>query len=71
MQIMCDTSSVYHVQHVVLRATWYEGRAHLLSLTEFKWLLFQLYFIVFFCLFVFLRSPAISLGEIFAYVTVF
>ena len=33
------------MQHVVLRATWYEGTAQLLSLTEFKLHLFQLYFI--------------------------
>ena len=32
----CNTSSAYHVQHVVLRATWYEGTAQLLSLLEFK-----------------------------------
>ena len=25
---MCNTSSAYHVRHVVLRATWYEGTAH-------------------------------------------
>ena len=30
------TSSAHHVQHVVLRATWYEGTAQLLSLTEFE-----------------------------------
>ena len=36
VQITCKTSSAYHVQHVVLRATWYEGTAQLLSLTEFK-----------------------------------
>ena len=35
VQIMCNTSSTYHVQHVI-RATWYEGTAQLLSLTEFK-----------------------------------
>ena len=42
-----------HVQHierlsrasVVLRATWYEGTAELLSLTELKSHLFELYFI--------------------------
>ena len=39
------TSSAYHVQHVVLRATWYEGTAQLLSLTEYKSHLFELYFI--------------------------
>ena len=31
VQITCNTSSAYHVQHVVLRATWYEGTAQLLS----------------------------------------
>ena len=45
VQITCNTSSTYHVQHVMLRATWYEGTAQLLSLTEFKSHLFQLYFI--------------------------
>ena len=45
VQITCNTSSAYHMQHVVLRATWYEGTAQLLSLTEYKSLLFQLYFI--------------------------
>ena len=44
VQITCNTSSVYHVQHVVLRATWYEGTAQLLSLTELKSHLFELYF---------------------------
>ena len=44
-QITCDTSSAYHVQHVVSRATWYERTAQLLSLTEFKLHLFELYFI--------------------------
>ena len=29
-------SCAYHVQHVVLHATWYEGTTQLLSLTEFK-----------------------------------
>ena len=33
------------VQHVVLRATWYQGTAQILSLTELKSRLFQLYFI--------------------------
>ena len=45
VQITCNTSSAYHVQHVVLRATWYEGTAQLLSLTELKSHLFQLYFV--------------------------
>ena len=34
VQVTCNTSSAYHAQHVVLRATWYEGTAQLLSLTE-------------------------------------
>ena len=45
VQIPCNTSSTYHVQHVVLRATWYEGTAQLLSLTELKSHLFELYFV--------------------------
>ena len=45
VQITCNTSSAYHVQHVVLRATWYEGTAQLLSLTELKLHLFELYFV--------------------------
>ena len=36
VQITCNTSSAYHVQHVVLRATYYKGTAQLLSLTELK-----------------------------------
>ena len=35
VQIMCNTLSAYRV-HVMLRATWYEETAQLLSLTEFK-----------------------------------
>ena len=34
VQITCNTSSAYHVQRVVLLATWYEGTAQLLNLTE-------------------------------------
>ena len=45
VQITCNTLSTYHVQHVILHATWYEGTAQLLSLTELKWHLFELYFI--------------------------
>ena len=44
VQITCNTSSAYHVQ-LVLRATWFEGTAQLLSLTELKLHLFELYFI--------------------------
>ena len=36
VQITCNTSSAYHVRHVVLRAMWYEGTAQLLYLTEFE-----------------------------------
>ena len=28
-KITCNTLSAYHMQHVVLRATWYEGTAQL------------------------------------------
>ena len=45
VQITCNTSSAYHVQ-LVLGATWCEGTAQLLSLTELKSHLFELYFIV-------------------------
>ena len=45
VQITCNTSSAYRVQHVVLRATWYEGTAQLLSSTELKSHLFELYVI--------------------------
>ena len=44
VQITCNTLNAYHVQHV-LRATWYEGTAQLLSLTVLKSHLFELYFI--------------------------
>ena len=36
VQTTCNTSSAYHAQQVVLRATWYEGTAQLLSMTELK-----------------------------------
>ena len=45
VQIMCNTSNAYHVQHVALLATRYEGTAQLLSLTELKSHLFELHFI--------------------------
>ena len=45
VQITCNTSNAYHVQHAVLRATWHEGTAQLLSLTELKSNLFELYFV--------------------------
>ena len=45
VQITCNTSSAYHVQHVVLHAIWYEGTAQLLSLIELKSHLFELYFV--------------------------
>ena len=34
VQITCNTLSAYHMQLVVLRATWYEGTAQLLSLNR-------------------------------------
>ena len=34
VEIMCNTSSAYHVQHVMLCAMWHEGKAQLLSLTK-------------------------------------
>ena len=45
VQITCNISSAYHVPYVVLCAAWYEETAQLLSLTEFKSHLFELYFI--------------------------
>ena len=45
VQITRNTSGAYHVQRVVLHATWYEGTARLLSLTELKSHLFGLYFL--------------------------
>ena len=42
VQSTCNTSSAFHVQRVVLRATLYEGTAQLLSLAEFKSHLFYL-----------------------------
>ena len=46
VQITCHISSTYHVQHVVLLVTWYKGTAQLLSFSEVKLHLFELYFIV-------------------------
>ena len=43
VQIVRNTSSAYHVEHAMLRATWYEETAQLLSLTELKSHLFELY----------------------------
>ena len=43
--IMCNKSSACHMQHAVLGASLYEGTAQLLSLTELKSHLFELYFI--------------------------
>ena len=34
--IMCNTSSAYNMQHVMILAMWYEGTAQLLNLTERK-----------------------------------
>ena len=42
VQITCNTSNAYHVQHVVFRASWYEGTAQILRLTEYKSHLFEL-----------------------------
>ena len=36
VQITCKILSAHHVQHVVLRATWYKGTARLLRMTELK-----------------------------------
>ena len=44
VQITCNTSSAYHLQHVVLRTTWHKETAQL-SLTECKLHLFELYLI--------------------------
>ena len=52
-QVAQAQSCANHMQHierlsrasVVLRATWYEGTAKLLSLTELKSHLFELYFV--------------------------
>ena len=52
-QVARAQSCANHVQHIqrlsrasgMLRATWYEGTAQLLSLTELKSHLFELYFI--------------------------
>ena len=44
VQITCNTSSAYHVQHVVLRATRYEGTAQLLRLADLKSHLYKLCF---------------------------
>ena len=43
VQIKCNTFSAYHV---VLHATWYEGTDQLLSLTELKSHLFELFFLL-------------------------
>ena len=44
VQITCNTERLSRAS-VLLRATWYEGTAQLLSLTELKSHLFELYFI--------------------------
>ena len=36
VQITCNRSSPYHVQHVLLHAMWYKWVAQLLNLTEFE-----------------------------------
>ena len=45
VQIMCNTSSAYHVQVSCYMPTWYEGTAQLLSLTDLNSHLYELYFI--------------------------
>ena len=45
MQITCNKSSTYYMQHVVLHGTWYNGTAQLWNSTESKLHLFELYFI--------------------------
>ena len=45
VQKTCNISSAYHVQRVMLCAKWYEGKAQLIRLAEFKPHLFELYFI--------------------------
>ena len=45
VQITCNTSSAFQVLYVMLHATWYEETAQLLSLTELKLHLFELYLI--------------------------
>ena len=45
VQITCNTSSAYHVRVSCYFATWYEGTAQLLRLTELKSYLFELYFV--------------------------
>ena len=45
VQITCNTSSALSHASVMLHDTWYEGTAQLLSLTESKSHLFELYFI--------------------------
>ena len=47
VQITCNTSSVYHMQHVVLPTKWYKGTAQLLSLTEFKSIYLSFFFLYF------------------------
>ena len=46
VQITCNTSGAYHVQHVMLCAMWYEGTAQPLSLTEFNSHLFELFILL-------------------------
>ena len=50
VQITCNTLSAHHVQHLVLRATWYEGTAQLLSLVEMTSLMCNFHFSVAVCL---------------------
>ena len=45
VQITWNTLNAYHVQHVLLHSAWYKVTAQLLSWTELKSHLFELYFI--------------------------
>ena len=37
VQISCNTSSAYHMQHLMLRATWYEGTTQLSYMLQVLW----------------------------------
>ena len=47
-QVARAQSCAKRVQHIMQRATWYKGTAQLLSLTEFKSHLFELFFFFFY-----------------------
>ena len=46
MQITCNTTIAYNAPDVMLCATWYEGTAQLLSLTELKSHFFELFILL-------------------------